>query len=288
MKISTEIGSASALVGEEKAVELVAKAGFDGWDFSMFQMFHYDWAEKRICPSDHPLAGPNDLTFARRLKQIGLDNGIACNQSHAPFPSVWPEARNSLLRAIACTAEAGGQICVIHPGNDCTPEENAEMFETLLPFAKAHGVKIAMENMWNWDNGKEQATPAACSDPASFLAHLNAVHDDSLVACLDIGHAEMRGLGTSAVEMIHALGPHLQALHVHDNDRWHDSHQIPCSMEIDFAAILRALREAGYHGWLTLEADAYLKTYRGTAAEGVRQLAIAARRLAELFDAPDL
>lgn len=88
MKISTEIGSASALVGEEKAVELVAKAGFDGWDFSMFQMFHYDWAEKRICPSDHPLAGPNDLTFARRLKQIGLDNGIVCNQSHAPFPSV--------------------------------------------------------------------------------------------------------------------------------------------------------------------------------------------------------
>lgn len=51
MKISTEIGSASALVGEEKAVELVAKAGFDGWDFSMFQLFRYDWTEKRICHS---------------------------------------------------------------------------------------------------------------------------------------------------------------------------------------------------------------------------------------------
>ena len=29
MKISTEIGSAAQLVGEEKAVEYVAKAGFD-------------------------------------------------------------------------------------------------------------------------------------------------------------------------------------------------------------------------------------------------------------------
>ena len=192
-------------------------------------MFHYDWAEK----------------------QIGLDNGIVCNQSHAPFPSVWPETRDSLLRAIACTAEVGGQICVIHPGNDRAPEENAEMYEALLPFAKAHGVKITMENMWNWDGGKEQAAPTACSDPVSFLTHLNAVHDDSLVACLNIGHAEMRGLGTSAVEM---MGTHLQALHVHDNDRWHDSHQIPCSMEIDFSAILRILRESDYHGWLTLEA----------------------------------
>ena len=35
MKISTEIASAAALVGEEKAVEYTAKAGFDAWDFSM-------------------------------------------------------------------------------------------------------------------------------------------------------------------------------------------------------------------------------------------------------------
>ena len=38
MKISTEIGSASRIVGEHKAVELIAKAGFDAWDFSMFAM----------------------------------------------------------------------------------------------------------------------------------------------------------------------------------------------------------------------------------------------------------
>ena len=43
MKISTEIGSAAQLVGEEKAVEYVAKAGFDAWDFSMFDMCGYDW-----------------------------------------------------------------------------------------------------------------------------------------------------------------------------------------------------------------------------------------------------
>ena len=33
MRTSTQIETASVLVGEEKAVEYVAKAGFDAWDF---------------------------------------------------------------------------------------------------------------------------------------------------------------------------------------------------------------------------------------------------------------
>lgn len=37
MKISTEIDSIANIVGEEKAIELIAKAGFDAWDFSLFK-----------------------------------------------------------------------------------------------------------------------------------------------------------------------------------------------------------------------------------------------------------
>ena len=42
MKTSTEIASIAKHVGEEKAVLYVARAGFDAWDFSMFDMVHYD------------------------------------------------------------------------------------------------------------------------------------------------------------------------------------------------------------------------------------------------------
>ena len=38
MRISTEIASIARQVGEHKAVELCGKAGFDGWDLSMFSM----------------------------------------------------------------------------------------------------------------------------------------------------------------------------------------------------------------------------------------------------------
>ena len=285
MKTSTEIASLSKLVGEEKAVEYIAKAGFDAWDFSMFSMVRYDWGTGEASKTDHPLSGDNYIEFARKLKKIGEDNGIHCNQSHAPFPVYSPEIRSYLKRAIECTAEAGGKICVIHPDNFKSPEENAEMYLELLPFAKGCGVKIATENMWNWDSEKGHSSFAACATPKSFCDHIDVINDDFFVACLDIGHAEMKGSDTTAVEMIKALGDSLQALHIHDNDKLNDSHQIPFSMNINFNEIVKALKEIKYSGYFTLEADRYLKDYtEENAFDGVKKLAESARKLADMFE----
>lgn len=284
MKISTEIASGARICGERKLIEYAAKAGFDAWDFSMFSMCRYDWQAGTAVAGEHPLGGAEYLRFARELKKIGLDNGIECNQSHAPFPST-AVGNDYLKRAIECTAEAGGQICVIHPDNNRSAEENGEMFRVLVPFAREHGVKIATENMWNWYD--DHAQPAACSDPESFLAHLQAVNDPNFCACLDIGHAEMRGLHTSAPEMIRALGSHLQALHVHDNDLWHDSHQLPFSMDIDFSAVATALREIGCRGYVTLEADQYLSSLgctEETVFSGLQNMAKAAKKLGGMIE----
>ena len=285
MKTSTEIASIANLVGEEHAIELVARAGFDAWDFTMSQMAIFDWKSQTIFPSNHPTGSGDYLKFARKLKQIGLDNGIHCNQSHAPAPTFLPAMHEYLFRAIECTAEAGGDVCVIHPANNFSPEQNAEMYDKLLPFAKDHGVRIATENMWNWDNEKNHCCFAACATPDSFNAHMDAVKSGQLWACLDIGHAEMLGSDTSAVEMIHKLGNRLAALHIHDNDKRNDSHQIPRSMNIDFDAVLRALKDVGYKGYFTLESYSYLKKYNAdNAFDGVKDLAAAARRLADAYD----
>lgn len=286
MKISTEICSAARKIGEEKTIEYLAKAGFDAWDFSMFDMCRYDWDKQMLLPNSHPLAGDNYLAFARKLKQIGLDNGIVCNQSHAPFPTACAEIRAYYKRAIECTAEAGGEICIIHPDNNKSADENAEMYAELLPFAKDCGVKIATENMWNWDDEKDESSFAACATSESFVEHIDVVNDDFLVACLDIGHAEMRGSGSGAVNMIKALGHRLQALHIHDNDKWHDSHQIPFSMSIDFEPIVKALKDIDYQGYFTLEADNYLDAYaEDNIFEGICNLKNSVRRLADMFEA---
>ncbi len=282
--ISTEISSIAHVVGEERAIELCARAGFDAWDFSMFAMASYDWGSGMLRETGHPLTGKDYAAFAHRLRRVGEDCGIHCNQSHAPFPVMVPAIRDRLKRAIECTAIAGGEICVIHPDNNKSAEENAEMYFELLPFAREHGVKIATENMWNWNGTEDHAAPAACSHHDDFLAHIRAVNDPCFVACLDIGHAEMRGLDTTAPVMIRTLGDSLQALHIHDNDCWHDSHALPMTMGIDFAAVVGALREVGYKGYFTLECDQALRGYtEDNVAEGVQRMADTAKRLTEMF-----
>jgi sugar phosphate isomerase/epimerase len=85
--------------------------------------------------------------------------------------------------------------------------------------------------------------------------------------------------------MIHALGSKLQALHIHDNNRHHDSHEIPFSMDIDFDPIVKALKDIRYSGWFTLEADRYLTAYTAeNVLDGVQKMADAAKKLTQMFD----
>ncbi len=277
MRTSTEINSIARIVGEEKAVELVAKAGFEAWDFSMTGMMKCSGRETlNYYFTDHPLAQDNYLDFAKKLRRIADDSGIVCNQSHAPFPcyiAAYDRFEKFIKRAIECTAIAGGEHCIIHPDCFSTAEQNAEMYAKLLPFAKEHGVKIATENMWGWDVENDHATPLACSPHTDFKAHLDALPDDFYVACLDIGHAEMKGTNTSAVDMIYTLGDKLESLHIHDVDLKHDNHQIPFSLNVDFEPVAKALRDIGYKGWYTLEAVHYLEAFdESNVFEGVCNL----------------
>ena len=286
MKTSTEIGSLAKLVGEEKAIETIAKAGFDCWDFTLiYNMVCYECQSKSYCYPDTPLNGKDYLSYVRHLKKTGEDNGIYCNQSHAPFPVAAKEIRDNLKKSIEISAEAGSKIIIIHPDNNKTAEENAEMYFELLPFAKDCGIKIATENMWNWDNLQGHAVKAACSDGEDFLKHILAVNDENFVACVDIGHAEMKGLNTSAESMIRTLGSHVAALHIHDNDKLRDLHELPFTDKIDFKGVVKALKDINYKGYFTLEADSYLKKEDDEKIifEKVKNMASVAKRIEDEF-----
>ncbi len=285
MKISTEIQSISNIVGYEKAVSYVAQAGFDNFDMSLFNICEYFWDKgEYIVNENNPLNKKDYIKFVHNLKRIGQDGGITCNQSHAPFPTSYL-ITDHLKKAIEITAEIGGKYCVIHPVNDYNVFQNAEIFNNLIPFAKAHNVIIATENMWNWKNDK--ATRAACSNAENFNSLLDTVNSEYLVALLDIGHAEMMHEEDSDPTsiFIKKLGNRLKCLHIHDNDKWHDSHQIPFSMDIDYNPIIKALKDINYDGEFTLEADQYLKGRdEDNVFSGVIDLKKSADRLGELFE----
>lgn len=285
MKISTETGSISDILGHQCALEYIARAGFDAYDFSMFEMAKFLWKSHTIMDTKSPLRESGYLDYIRDIKKLGESLNIHCNQTHAPFPTYVPEVRAYLERAIECTAELGAEICVVHPFNNMGIPENTAFYNEILPYAKSLGVKIATENMFSWGGNPPKAGPAACSDHTAFLDLVEAVDDPYLVACLDIGHAEMAGLNTSAVEMIHTLGKHIKALHIHDNDKVSDLHAIPFTKNIDFAPVVKALKDINYSGYFTLEPSYALDgCEKENVFEMVCQMADSAKKLVNMYE----
>ena len=83
MKISTEIGSAAAVTGEERAIELVAEAGFDAWDFSMMSMCRYDWNRKVLVENDMAKLRTIDEHTAGKFRSFEID---------ITYPAAWGDS----------------------------------------------------------------------------------------------------------------------------------------------------------------------------------------------------
>lgn len=256
MKISTTTSPFVKYKGGDtkEIVKLLKESGFTAFDLSMESG---EW--KLLLKED------NYIELAKDLRGFIDSIDFPCNQTHAPFPSARKgneeynqEIFPMLVRALEVSGIMGAKVCVVHPCNDYTPEENAELYNRLAPYARKANVKIGVENMWNcinWGKKDFQATPAACSHQDDFLAHMELLDKDVFCACVDIGHAEMmHAYDTDAVKIIKKLGGYMQAMHLHDVDLVNDNHAYPYNCKIDYPPIIQALREIGYNGDVTMEA----------------------------------
>ena len=252
MEVSTEIGSFLRYGDDRTVLSLLKEAGFTAYDFSM------SWqgpSSELICADDY-------LQRAKELRKYADEIGIKCNQTHAPLTrealgeyEYGEEGEALLRRALEISGILGAKICVIHQLKLVSPAENAVFFKRLEPTARKAGVKIALENLWNWDGENDCAKKVACSNHESFLEYLKVLPEDLFVACVDTSHAGMKGLDTSPVQMIDALGERVQALHLSDSDYRFDQHWMPYTMHYNFEEIIGALKRNGYRGDITFETD---------------------------------
>ena len=254
MEVSTEIGSLLRLGDYKTVLKTLKESGFTAYDFSM------SWQG----PSSVLISAEDYLDRAQALREYADSIGIKCNQTHAPLTrealgeyEYGERGEKLLLRALEISGILGARICVIHQLKLVTPKENAAFFKRLEPTARKAGVKIALENLWNWDRENDCAKKVACSNHESFLEHLSELPEDLFVGCVDTSHAGMKGLDTSAVQIIDALGKRLQAMHLSDSDYRFDQHWLPFSMGYNFEEIISALKRNGYDGDITFEMDKY-------------------------------
>lgn len=264
MVLSTAISTYSNAFGDEKAIRLCKEYGYDAYDMSFFRMFSDE---------NDPMNQPDYREYAKHLREVADEIGIVCNQAHAPFHSSQGDEKDgerfdAIVRSIEAAAILGAKAIVVHPKQHLSYktekaalwEMNLEFYRALAPFAKQFGIKIALENMWQYNNEGGRIIDSVCSRPEEFKAYLDELNDDCFIACLDIGHAAVTD--EDIPHFIRTLGrDYLLALHVHDVDHKNDNHTLPYTAKINWDEVTSALAEIDYQGDLTFEADVFVRQF---------------------------
>ena len=273
MRISMTTGRISEHVGDLKAIEIIGAAGFDCADMSLHTITGEAW----------PWPYQDCIAHAKEIRKQCKAVNIAVGQAHLPFVFRWAETvsfQQHAIPSLKCMLEAASVIespCVVlHPVHylpygvyeKLMTEQTRILCDELLPVAERLGIKIALDNMFAYNN---EGLPACdmFGEPEKLKAFLAEYHHPSLVACVDTGHAQL--VGTAPGEMIRCLGTAVQVLHLHDNNGLRDQHMPPYFGVIDWKDTIQALKEIHYTGDLCFEV---LKNYYGRFE--TQQLLIAA------------
>lgn len=265
MKIVQQTEVLEEIFGIEKALDMIADAGFDGYDYSAFHMKH----------DSSPMNGENYMDLAKIIKAKADERGLKCYQSHAPFPSSLNEnpvynedIKNKIIRSMEIAAFLGAEYIVVHPmqhlpyflNKEQLYEDNMAFYRSLIPYAEKFGIKIATENMFQRDNDRNVCLDSVCADGREFNKYIDDLNSEYITGCLDLGHCGL--CGRKAQDMLYIMGAErVSCLHIHDNDYIRDRHTLPCTMSMDWEEICKALAEIGYKGHFTYESDCFLKRY---------------------------
>lgn len=256
MKISAETLYLRKKFGDREAVRILAEAGFDCIDYTMDHMVL----------DDSPLNGPDYREYAKDLRAYGESLGVTFHQAHAPFEFAWEKegvleniAVPRIIRCLEIASIMGIGTVIVHPlhhlvyiyNKEKLWDMNMEFYHTLLPYAEKYNVRIAIENMFQF-NKRMAPIPDTLSDPGQFVKAFDALNSPYITACVDVGHCCM--LDNEPADMIRALGhDRLGALHIHDNDGILDRHTLPYLGNINWENTMKALADIDYDGVFTFE-----------------------------------
>lgn len=256
MKLSNPTSYFERNIGLKGTVDLLSEAGFDAIDFSAYFPEYMD--------------DTYDKAFYTEIKKYAQSKGVYFNQAHGPDTSSFVDEEKTKQRFIETVntlkhaSYLGVETIVVHPCQhllyceDGNPEKlfeiNMDFYGRLIPYCEEYGIKVAVENMWQYPGMISHST---CSKPDEFIRYVDELNNDSIVACLDLGHTML--CNEQPHEFIKKLGKRLTNLHVHDVEANNDAHTLPFFGIIDWEKVMKALAEIDYKGDLTYEANAFVK-----------------------------
>ena len=285
MLFSCQTSYLASCFGIETATDMLIQAGYTAVDLSTFgnnaYMFTENWQET-----------------AKALRVRAESRGACFNQAHAPFGGGYDHYTGVLIptfpRVFAFCELLGVRQIVVHPlqkGRYYGHEKelfnmNMDFYRSLIPLSEKHGIKIAIENMWQGHPVTHRICDDVCADPHELAAYYDTLNDpEHFTVCLDIGHVAL--CGREPEDAVRILGhDRLGALHVHDVDYVSDLHTVPYLGRINWQNVLEALASIDYKGEFTMESDAFLSRYpEDILPLATRFMADTSKYLADKLDA---
>ncbi|HUU90568.1 MAG TPA: sugar phosphate isomerase/epimerase family protein [Phycisphaerae bacterium] len=159
------------------------------------------------------------------------------------------EAALEIARSEARYAHTlGCRDIILHPvgpgdtqGDPFRPDNLAAGAERLARIAEEADVRFLVENM----------PPPMFGHDARLLRRIvDGTDSPHLGLAYDSGHANIAG---DPVGMVHAMGPRLWGVHLHDNDTTDDGHYLPGMGTTPFEDVARALADVGFSETFMLE-----------------------------------
>lgn len=261
MKIVTTTHNLHRRFSIYKIIELIARAGFDGIDFSDIPIMTEVWNSSYV-------------NYAKSLCHTAEDFGVKFYQAHAPVISDLLNAGDMdfaierTYRSIEFSSLMGIDTVVVHPlqhsqyatKSDFVYEENMKFFNKLIPCCRDCGVKVAIENMVMPTLDGLRKRDGVCASPDEFKKYIDDLNSEYITGCLDFGHSALSG--REPQDMLRVMGAdRIKSVHIHDNDYISDCHQLPCTMKLNWDEICKALAEIKYEGHFTLEATCFTDNY---------------------------
>lgn len=192
--------------------------------------------------------------------ELGLTKGFAATEFHDQLVERY-------TRHIDLVADAGYRnlICFSGNRNGMDPAEgmaNAEVgLKRILGHAEKRGVTLAMELL----NSKVSHRDYLCDHSAWGVELCNRIGSDNFGLLYDIYHMQiMEGDVIATIRKHHAFFKHYHTGDVPGR------HEIDDSQELNYPAVCRAIRDAGFDGYLAHEFEAEASDPIASLREAVR------------------
>jgi L-ribulose-5-phosphate 3-epimerase len=231
------VGVKGSVLEKMKAIK---EAGFEGTEM----MSHMDQDE-----------------VLRARDETGLVIPSVCGRDHwgkpltDPDPKVRAEGLESLKQTLRDGKRYGASSILLVPGvvnqqvsyADAYTRSQAEIRKA-LPLAEELGVKIAIEDVWNY----------FLLSPLEAARYVDEFQSAAIGWHFDVGNIVNYGWPE---QWIRILGPRIQKLHIkefsrkkRDNEGLWKGFEVPLlEGDDDWPAVMKALDDIGYHGWAMTE-----------------------------------